>query len=57
MIQKLRNGKDEKALRKVLIAADNTDFTSSIEKLEASLYGNGKINFNKVKQDSLEKII
>ncbi len=57
LIQKIRNCKDEKALLQVLIAADNTHFTSSIEKLEAFLYGNGKINFNKVKQDSLEKII
>jgi hypothetical protein len=57
LIQKIRNCKDEKALLQVLIAADNRDFTSSIEKLEASLYGNGKINFNKVKQDSLENII
>lgn len=57
LVQKIRNCKDEKALLQVLIAADNTHFTSSIEKLEAFLYGNGKINFNKVKQDSLEKII
>ncbi len=57
LVQKIRNCKDEKALLQVLIAADNSDFASSIEKLEDSLYGNGKINFNKVKQDALEKII
>lgn len=57
LVQKIRNCKDEKALLQVLIAADNTHFTSSIEKLESSLYGNGKINLNKVKQDALEKII
>ena len=57
LIHKIRNCKDEKALLQVLIAADSKGFTSSIEKLESSLYGNGKINFNKVKQDALEKII
>jgi hypothetical protein len=57
LVQKIRNCKDGKALLQVLIAADHTDFTSSIEKLEDSLYGNGKINLNKVKQDALEKII
>lgn len=57
LIQKIRNCKDEKALLQVLIAADHSEFTSSIEKLEDSLYGNGKISFNKVKQDVLEKLI
>ncbi|UPT77511.1 hypothetical protein MN086_10750 [Sulfurovum sp. XGS-02] len=57
LVQKIRNCKDEKSLLQVLIAADHSDFTSSIEKLEDSLYGNGKINFNKVKQDALEKRI
>jgi len=56
LIQKIRDCKDEKALLQVLIAADHTDFTSSIEKLEASLYGNGKINLNKVKQEAEENI-
>ncbi len=56
LIQKIRNCKDEKALLQVLIAADNTHFTSSIEKLEAFLYGNGKINLNKVKQEAEEQI-
>ncbi|GIT98851.1 hypothetical protein [Sulfurovum sp. TSL1] len=57
LVQKIRNCKDEKALLQVLIAADNSEFTSSIEKLEDSLYGNGKISLNQVKQDVLEKII
>jgi len=57
LIQKIQNCKDEKALLQVLIAADSKRFTSSIEKLEASLYGNGKINLNKVKQELLEMII
>ena len=56
LIQKIRNCKDEKALLQVLIAADNTHFTSSIEKLEAFLYGNGKINLNKVKREAEEQI-
>ncbi len=56
LIQKIRNCKDEKALLQVLIAADNTYFTSSIEKLEASLYGNGKISLNKVKQEAEKQI-
>jgi len=57
LIQKIRSCKDEKALLQVLIAADNRHFSSNIEKLEAFLYGNGKINFSKIKQDSLEKVI
>ena len=56
LIQKIQNCKDEKALLQVLIAADSKRFTSSIEKLEASLYGNGKINFNKIKQEAEEQI-
>ena len=44
LIQKIQSCKDEKALLQVLIAADNKRFTPSIEKLESSLYGNGKIN-------------
>jgi hypothetical protein len=56
IIKKIQNCKDEKALLQVLIAADNKHFSSSIEKLEASLYGNGKINLNKVKQEAEEQI-
>ena len=56
MIKKIQNCKDEKALLQVLIAADSKHFSSSIEKLEASLYGNGKINLNKVKQEAEEQI-
>ncbi|MGB5506100.1 MAG: hypothetical protein WBM70_05345 [Sulfurovum sp.] len=56
LIQKIQDCKDEKALLQVLIAADNKRFTPSIEKLEASLYGNGKINLNKVKQEAEEQI-
>lgn len=56
LIHKIRQCKDEKALLQLLIAADNPHFTPSIEKLEASIYGNGKINFNKVKQEAEEQI-
>jgi hypothetical protein len=57
LIQKIQNCKDEKALLQLLMAIDSKRFTSIIEKLEHSLYGNGKINFKTIKQDALEKII
>ena len=50
--QKIQACKEVKALLQVLIAADDTRFTPSIEKLEASLYGNGKINLKKVKKEA-----
>lgn len=53
---KIQNCKDEKALLQVLMAADSKRFASSIEKLEASLYGNGKINVNKVKKEAEEQL-
>lgn len=56
LVQKIQSCKDEKALLQVLIAADSKRFTSGIEKLESSLYGNGKINLNKVKQEAEEQI-
>lgn len=56
LIQKIQACKDEKGLLQVLIAADDTRFTPSIEKLEASLYGNGKINLKKVKQEVEEQL-
>lgn len=55
--EKIQNCKDEKALLQLLMSIDTTRFTSSIEKLEASLYGDGKINLNKLKQDLLENIL
>lgn len=51
---KIEKCKDEKALLQVLMAADSKRFAPSIEKLEASLYGNGKINVNKFKKELLE---
>lgn len=56
LVQKVQNCKDEKALLQVLMAADNKDFATSIEKLEASLYGDAKINLKSVKQEILEQI-
>ncbi|WP_415406879.1 hypothetical protein ACLHDG_14115 [Sulfurovum sp. CS9] len=54
--KKIEACKDEKALLQLLMAADSKQFALSIEKLEKGLYRNGKINFNKVKQEALEKI-
>jgi hypothetical protein len=56
LVQKVQNCKDEKALLQVLMATDNKNFGTSIEKLEASLYGEATINLNKVKQEILEQI-
>jgi len=56
LILKIQECKDEKSLLQVLIATDNKDFAPAIEQLESSLYGNGKMNFNKIKQIALEKI-
>jgi len=54
--EKIEACKDEKALLQLLMATDSKAFRSSIEKLEKGLYGNGKINFNKVKQEAQESI-
>jgi len=56
LVQKVQNCKDGKALLQVLMATDNKDFGASIEKLEASLYGDAKINLKNVKQEILEQI-
>jgi hypothetical protein len=56
LIQKVQNCKDERSLLQVLMAADDPHFKAGIEKLEASLYGDAKINLNKVKQEILEQI-
>ena len=55
--EKIQNCSDAKALLQLLMSTEDKRFTSTTETLEASLYGDGKINFNKVKQDLLEKII
>ena len=54
--EKIENCRDERSLLQVLMATDSKKFAKSIEKLENGLYGNAKINFNKVKQELLEKL-
>ena len=54
--EKIEACKDEKVLLQLLMATDSKAFKSSIEKLEKGLYGNGKSNFNKVKQEAQESI-
>ena len=54
--EKIEACKNEKSLLQLLMATDSKQFALSIEKLEKGLYGNGKINFNKVKQEAQEVI-
>ncbi len=54
--EKIEACKDEKALLQLIMATDAKQFALSIEKLEKGLYGNAKINFNKVKQEVLEML-
>lgn len=53
LIHKIKACKDEKGLLQVLMGAGSKRFSLIIENLENSLYGNGKINFNRLKQDAL----
>ena len=53
---KVQNADNERALLQILMATDSKRFKTSIEKLEESLYGNGKINFRQVKQEAEEQI-
>ena len=53
---KIQNANDERALLQILMSTDSERFKSSIEKLEASLYAHGKINFRQVKQEAEEQI-
>ena len=54
--EKIQNCKDEKALLQVLMAHDPHRFSTSITLLENSLYGNGKMNLSKVKQEVMETL-
>jgi len=56
LMHKIKACKNEKALLQVLMATDSKRFAPVIEDLENSLYGNGKIHFNTIKQDSLDKL-
>ncbi len=55
--EKIEECKDPKILLQILMATDSKKFASSIERLENGLYGKGKMNFKKVKQKLLEKIL
>lgn len=57
LIEKIQACKDEKTLLQMLMATDSKPFTPIIEKLENSLYGNGKINFKEIKQNALDTVI
>ena len=54
--KKIESCQDAKSLLQLLMAANSRRFASSIDKLEKHLYGNGKINLKKIKQDVLEKV-
>ena len=55
--EKIEACHDAKALLQLLMSTNSRRFTSNIEKLEKHLYGNGKMNLKKIKQDILEKIV
>jgi len=55
--EKIKACTNEKALLQLLMAKKSKKFATSIEKLENGLYGNVKINFKKVKEEILEKMI
>ena len=57
LIEKIEACQDAKALLQLLMATNSRQFASNIEKLEKHLYGNGKMNLKKIKQDILEKIV
>ncbi len=51
---KIQNCHDAKTLLQILMAADNKNLSYIIQKLEASLYGNGKITLKEIKKELLE---
>jgi len=53
---KIESCKDERSLLQILMSADSKKFEKNIEILENGLYGNGKINFKRVKQEILESL-
>jgi hypothetical protein len=54
--EKITKCQDTKTLLQVLMATGDKRFAASIEKLEGSLYGDGKMNLNKVKQEAQDLI-
>ena len=53
---KIRQSKDTKSLFQLLIAQDAPCFATCIQKLEASLYGDAKINIKEIQDEAMEKI-
>jgi len=49
---KIQKVVDEKQLLQLLMATDDKRFAPTIKKLESSLYGDDKINLNKIKQEA-----
>ena len=54
--EKIEACKDEKVLLQLLMATDSKKFALSMEKLEASLYGNGKISLTEIKKELLTQL-
>ena len=57
LIEKIQNAKTAKTLLQVLMATEHKNFTTCIEKLEASIYGNHTIDLKRIKKEALEKIL
>ncbi len=55
--EKIEACKDEKALLQLLMATDSKQFALSIEKLEASLYGEGQTSFKKIKEEMYRLLV
>jgi len=56
LIEKIQSTRTAKELLQLLMARESKDFTSSIEKLEASIYGKENINLSSIKKEILERI-
>ena len=52
LIKKIQDSKNTKMLLQLLMAHDTQRFSTLIEKLEDSLYGDGKISLKKVKEEA-----
>jgi Mg2+ and Co2+ transporter CorA len=55
-VEKIQSTKTSKELLQLLMAKDSKAFTSCIEKLEASIYGNENIHLGSIKKEVLERI-
>jgi hypothetical protein len=56
LVEKIQSTKTSKELLQLLMAKESKAFTSCIEKLEASIYGNENIHLGSIKKEVLEKI-